>query len=62
MRQEDLIILKQRVKHLEKNIYELEEQRVYLSKRIKDYTYLIDLYTKKLTEVQSNYITTLEEK
>tara|TARA_R100000995_G_scaffold74236_1_gene43200 strand:- start:454 stop:639 length:186 start_codon:yes stop_codon:yes gene_type:complete len=61
MKQEDIIILKQKVKTLEKNIYELEEQRVYLSKRIKDYTSIIDIY-KKLTEVQENYITTLEEK
>ena len=55
MKQMDIIIMKNKVKELERNIRELEEQRVYLSKRIKDYGDMIELY-KELVEAQEQYI------
>lgn len=55
MRQKDVIIMKNKVKELERNIYELEEQRVYLSKRVKDYGDMIKVY-KELVEAQEQYI------
>jgi hypothetical protein len=55
MRQQDIIIMKNKVRELERNIYELEEQRVYLSKKIKDYGDIIKLY-KELVEAQEDMI------
>tara|TARA_R100000995_G_C3432828_1_gene99374 strand:- start:271 stop:489 length:219 start_codon:yes stop_codon:yes gene_type:complete len=61
MRQKDVIIMKNKIIELERNIRELEEQRVYLSKRIKDYGDLIALY-KELRKVQEEHIKSLEDK